>query len=171
MKTKLPAEPATDSESAYPFALATDSPFTNTQRDRLFLLAGLIVGASEEFGLPGADDPRIFADILGSAREVLEPVQQALEFAETVVLDWDNATLYLEGRVQMAPLVSLVLQCYYRDDRVMQSLNMEPRAPFPLGYEVPEGDWSMLEPVQKRGKIWRDAKPRAKPRAKVDAGE
>jgi len=53
--------------------------------------------------------------------------------------------------------VSLVMQCYYRDDRVMESLGMEPRPPFPEGFEVEEGDWSMLEPVQRRGKIWRDA--------------
>ena len=57
----------------------------------------------------------------------------------------------------MAAIVTLVMQCYYRDDRVMRAIGMEPRAPFPLGFELEQGDWEMLEPVQRRGKIWRDA--------------
>ena len=50
----------------------------------------------------------------------------------------------------------IVLQCYYRDDRVMISLGMEPRAPFPKGHDLPQGDWALLDPVRKRGKIWRE---------------
>jgi hypothetical protein len=37
----------------------------------------------------------------------------------------------------------------------MQSLGMEARPPFPQGYEVPEGDWSMLDPVRARGSIYK----------------
>ena len=37
------------------------------------------------------------------------------------------------------------------------SLGMEPRAPFPKGHVLPQGDWSLLDPVRARGKIWRDA--------------
>lgn len=53
-------------------------------------------------------------------------------------------------------LLAIIAQCYYRDDRVMRSLDMEPRPPFPEGFEVEEGDWSLLEPVKQRGKIYRD---------------
>jgi len=63
----------------------------------------------------------------------------------------------LEGHPAMTPLMSLVMQCYYRDERVMVSLGIEPRAPFPNGFELPQDDWSMLDAVQNRGKIWRDA--------------
>ena len=52
-------------------------------------------------------------------------------------------------------LISIILQCYYRDDRVMRSLEMEPRPPFPQGFEVEQGDWSLLDPVKRRGKIYR----------------
>ena len=60
---------------------------------------------------------------------------------------------------RLSPLMNLtlttriVLQCYYRDDRVMISLGMEPRAPFPKGHELPQGDWFLLDPVRARGKI------------------
>ena len=53
-------------------------------------------------------------------------------------------------------LVSITAQCYYRDDRVMQALGMEPRPPFPEGFTIEEGDWTLLEPVRRRGKLYRD---------------
>jgi hypothetical protein len=49
-----------------------------------------------------------------------------------------------------ATLVRVVLQCYYRDDRVLRSLGLELRAPFPLGYTLEQGDWSLLDPVKAR---------------------
>jgi len=137
--------------------IATDSPFSVEEQRDLRILAGLIVGASAEFAVPGADDEIIFADILHSARDVEAPVRTALAFANGIDVPLQDATGQLEGQPAMAPLVSLVMQCYYRDDRVMESIGMEARPPFPLGYEVEEGDWSMLEAVQARGKIWRDA--------------
>lgn len=136
--------------------IATDQPFSVEEQSVLRVLAGMIVATSAEYGVPGADDDLIFADILRSASEVEEPVRAALELAANVSVELSQATVELEGRAEMAPFVSLVMQCYYRDDRVMEALGMEARAPFPLGYEVPEGDWSMLEAVQARGKIWRD---------------
>ena len=49
-----------------------------------------------------------------------------------------------------ATLVRVVLQCYYRDDRVLRSLGLELRAPFPKGYTLEQGDWSLLDPVKAR---------------------
>jgi len=48
-----------------------------------------------------------------------------------------------------------VLQCYYRDDRVLHSLGLELRPPFPKGYGLEQGDWSLLEPVKARAPMWR----------------
>ena len=55
----------------------------------------------------------------------------------------------------MRALTGLVVQCYYRDDRVMADLQMDPRPPHPQGYAVPEGDWSLLDPVRAREKMYR----------------
>ena len=141
--------------------IATDSPFTVEEQAQLTQLAGMIVAASEEFDIPGADDDLIALDIISSAAanedEIRQCLQLASDTAENAGQSLENITDLLEGKPQMAAFVSLVMQCYYRDDRVMESLGMEARAPFPKGYEVEQGDWSMLEDVQKRGKIWRDA--------------
>lgn len=45
-------------------------------------------------------------------------------------------------------LAGPVIRAYYRDDRVMIAIGMEPRPPFPKGFEVEQGDWSLLEPVR-----------------------
>jgi len=39
----------------------------------------------------------------------------------------------------------------------MRAIGMELRPPFPRGFEVAQGDWSLLDPVRARGRIWRDA--------------
>jgi hypothetical protein len=53
-------------------------------------------------------------------------------------------------------LSRIVLQCYYRDDRVMRSLGMEARPPFPKGFEVEQGDWSLLDPVRAMPPLYRE---------------
>jgi hypothetical protein len=69
---------------------------------------------------------------------------------ETVAAD-----LRAKGGAAVATLARVVLQCYYRDDRVVRSLGLEPRAPYPKGYELEDGDWSLLNPVRARPTMWR----------------
>ena len=61
------------------------------------------------------------------------------------------------GGTAAATLVRVVLQCYYRDDRVLRSLGLELRAPFPKGYTLEQGDWSLLDPVKARAPMLRRA--------------
>lgn len=49
------------------------------------------------------------------------------------------------GGPPLIALTRVVVQCYYRDDCVMRSLGMEVRPPFPKGFEVEQGDWSLLD--------------------------
>ena len=137
--------------------IATDNPFTPQERTILQTLAGMIIPPSSAYQVPGADDDLIFADILNTARANENEVRAALAFAKSIDKPLQSATAELQGSPELNPVVTIVMQCYYRDDRVMESLNMEARPPFPKGFEVPQGDWSILEPVQQRGKIWRDA--------------
>jgi hypothetical protein len=67
------------------------------------------------------------------------------------------ARLRETGGEPLTHLTRIVLQCYYRDDRVVRSLGMEPRPPFPKGFDVDQGDWSLLDPVRARPKLYRDA--------------
>ena len=49
-----------------------------------------------------------------------------------------------------------VLGAYYRNDRVLLALGHEARAPFPKGYTLEQGDWSLLDAVRQRPAFWRD---------------
>ena len=132
------------------------------QRDDLRSVAAMIVPASDEYKVPGADDPIIQADILATLGRDTVLVCQALDhlarLAGQPLAELDPAkrdavaqAFRSSGGAAAATLVRVVLQCYYRDDRVLRSLGLELRAPFPKGYVLPDGDWSLLDPVKQRG--------------------
>ena len=137
------------------------------QRRSLRCLAETIIPASTEYGVPSAGDDAIFADILRSlgrdANQVVA-VLQALDslsggsFADLNPQRQDAVAARLReaGGSALMYLTRIILQCYYRDDRVMRSLGMEARPPFPKGFEVEQGDWSLLERVRARPKLYRD---------------
>ena len=128
-------------------------------------LAGTIIPASQTYGVPGADDEKIFNDILASLERDRDDVCRALAYLVTLA-GGAFAELAPERRAEvaaafrdaggapLAALVRVVLLCYYRDDRVMLSLGLEPRPPFPKGHVVEQGDWSLLDPVRKRPRMY-----------------
>jgi hypothetical protein len=129
-------------------------------------LAGSIIPPSATYGVPGADDEKIFSDILNSLERDREDICRALAQLATIAggafADLEPArraevaaTFRQAGGAPLAALVRVVLLCYYRDDRVMRSLGQEPRPPFPKGHVVEQGDWSLLEPVRKRPRLYR----------------
>ena len=144
--------------------------FTEDEKRTLSVLVDMIVPASATFGVPSAADPAIFADILSDAarhRERLGTALAALDglarsghgvgFAD-LSADQRNGVVetFRDCHADDANLVAtLTTQCYYRDDRVMLSIGMEPRPPHPKGYEVEQGDWSLLDPVRKLDDIYR----------------
>lgn len=141
---------------------------TSTQRDDLRTVAAMIVPASDEYNVPGADDPAIQADMLATLGRDASLVKQALDhlsrLAGKPLAELDAAkreTIANEFRATgggaAATLVRVVLQCYYRDDRVLRSLGLELRAPFPKGYTLNEGDWALLDPVKARAGTLRRA--------------
>ena len=154
-----------------PDTIATDNPFSDDERRTLLALVGAVIPASEGHALPGADDADIAADIFATARPFHATVANALRHIESVATQRYDAAytdLDLATRAKLAndlsssrfagvgTLVTITVQCYYRDDRVMRSLGMEPRSPYPDGFEIPQGDWSLLEPVRRRGKIYKE---------------
>jgi hypothetical protein len=134
---------------------------TQGQRNDLCVIAAMIIPASGEYKVPGADDPAIQADILATLGRDTEVVRAALDhlarLAERPLAELDNTRreavakeFRATGGAAAATLVRVVLQCYYRDDRVLRSLGHELRAPFPKGYTLEQGDWSLLDPVKTR---------------------
>ena len=134
-------------------------------------LAGFMVPADVDYGVPGADDEIIFADIIRSLGRDAEAVRAALQLLQEIagedlggldaakaeaamlaLLNRDDSVVKVLGRA--------VLQCYYRDDRVLHGLGIEPVAPFPRGRVLEQGDWSLLDAVRGRPQMWRDDRQR-----------
>jgi hypothetical protein len=150
--------------------MSTDNPLTPTQSDDLRAIAGVIIPASAEFDVPGADDPMIQADIMATlgrdAVLVGEALDQLARLVGSPLAGLDPARreavaleLRATGGAAVATLTRVVLQCYYRDDRVVRSLGLEPRPPYPKGHVLEDGDWSLLDPVRARPPMWRRASP------------
>lgn len=149
--------------------LASDHPLTTSEQRALAGIAGIMIPASTEYDVPGADDAKIFADVLATARAMADTVRAALMQIDQLA---GSSFVELQANQQVAvcerfraagsplvgALVALITQCYYRDDRVMRSLGMEARPPFPRGYELEEGDWSLLDPVRARTPFYREVK-------------
>jgi len=148
--------------------MSVDGPLTPAQREDLRAIAGMIIPASAEVDVPGADDPMIQADIVatlgrdtGLVREALNQLArlagQPLASLDQARRETVTADLRAKGGAAVATLARVVLQCYYRDDRVVRSLGLEPRPPYPKGHVLEDGDWSLLDPVRARPPMWRRA--------------
>lgn len=145
----------------------TDSGLSAAERRDLGAIAGTMVPADTKLGMPGADDPAILADIEKSIGRDLPLIREAVaaigrkadgafpdldqDRRETLINDW-----YESGGAAAVMLGRLVLGAYYRDDRVLVALGLEARAPFPKGYTLEQGDWSLLDQVRGRAPLWRD---------------
>ena len=146
----------------------TDQIFSATEQRDLQAIAGVMIPPSIEYSVPGADDALIMADITGSIGRDFAAVRTALQalaalssgaFADLDAMRRASVAEVFLARTDaaVATLSRVVLQCYYRDDRVVRSLGLEPRPPFPKGHVLEQGDWSLLDPVRARPKMWRDA--------------
>ena len=145
-----------------------DQTLSEAEIADLRCLAGVIIPPSAKYGVPGADDDTIFSDILNSIGRDRGDVCAALARLRTLAggslaaLDATRrgevaAKLRAGGGTPVGVLTRVVLLCYYRDDRVMASLGLEARPPFPSGHVLEQGDWSLLDPVRARQPFWRPA--------------
>ena len=146
--------------------MSAENSLTQAQRNDLRALAAMIIPASAEFDVPGADDPAIQHDSITTLGRDAGAVRKALDllaqFAGQPLASLDPARreavamqLRAAGGEAVATLTRVVLQCYYRDDRVVRSLGLEPRPPYPKGHVLEDGDWSLLDPVRARPPMWR----------------
>lgn len=146
---------------------SSDATLSPAETRDFHRIAGMMIPASEEYGVPGADDSVIFSDILRSlgrdAADVRAALAELAALSDGVFADLEPAdaeavaaSFQASGSATIAKLERVILQCYYRDDRVLQSLGMEPRPPFPKGYVVEQGDWSLLDAVRHRPALWRN---------------
>jgi hypothetical protein len=148
--------------------MSAQNTLSTRQRCDLRVIAAMMIPPSAEYEVPGADDAAIQADILASlgrdSAQVSEALDHLARLAGAPLAELDAARreaiakeFRTTGGAAAATLIRVVLQCYYRDDRVLRSLGLEPRPPFPKGYTLEQGDWSLLESVKARSPMWRRA--------------
>jgi hypothetical protein len=144
-----------------------DAPLSAAELRDLGDIAGTMIPADAALDVPGADDPAILDDIARSVGRDLPLLREALtamaakaggaftamdrDKRETLINDY-----YKAGGAAAVALGRVILGAYYRDDRVLLSLKHEARAPFPKGYTLEQGDWSLLDVVRKQPPLWRD---------------
>ena len=130
-------------------------------------LAGIMIPADDVYRVPAANDPAILSDIVRTLGRDTADVRAALaaladlsvgSFSELDDARAEQVALQLlaQGDRAVLALGRVVLAAFYRDDRVVRSLGREPRAPFPKGHVLPDGDWSLLDAVKGRTQLWRD---------------
>lgn len=146
--------------------IVTDRELNPAEQALLARACAAMLPADPVFGVPGAHDPLILAEVTAILLRSPEPARAALAAlasagpapfegsSEFELLERIEAFRAASPR-EAALLIGAVLEAYYRDDRVMRSLGMDVRSPFPGGYDVPEGDWALLDPVRARGPFWR----------------
>ena len=87
------------------------------------------------------------------------------------LLESDFVTLSSEDRLKiiekakrkdMRLMTAMIVHClrhYYTDPRVLRCLPAGAVPPFPVGNQMAEDDWSILEPVYQRGPVYREVTP------------
>jgi len=147
--------------------IASDRVYSKHEIESLELLFGTVIPASDDGKFPSASDSIIFQDFLAASKRFQKLILNALDLLHEIsgadyrelsndAREEVTRNFYSNRSAPVSTLLSLMAQCYYRDDRVLQAIGLEPRAPHPKGFEVEQGDWNLLEPVKKRGKIYRD---------------
>lgn len=139
-------------------------PLTAEERDIFRRLIGIMIPADPEMALPSADDALILEDCIetlgrdAAAIRILLGELMRIGFLDLPadVAEPKAMALLGENRAEVQALSRVVVAAYYRDDRVMLAYGREPRAPFPKGHSLPQGDWSLLDVVKQKEPFWRD---------------
>ena len=137
---------------------------TAEERDIFRRLIGIMIPADPEMALPSADDPLILEDCIATlgrdtaAIRILLAELKRFGFPDLPADQAEAKAMALlgENRAEVQALSRVVVAAYYRDDRVMRAYGREPRAPFPKGHSLPQGDWSLLDVVKQKEPFWRD---------------
>lgn len=146
---------------------STDPTLSDADRALLINLAGQMIPAHAERAMPGADDPAIIAGVEATlARDfdalvaVLAQIRALADGGFEALPQTDQAPLLADWRAAHPPqtqlLEMLIVRAYYQDSRVRAAIGIPDRPPYPQGYEVAQGDLSLLDAVRARGQVYRN---------------
>jgi len=131
----------------------------------------VLIPASEDGALPAAGEIGLGETICQRAEELLPVLSEALDALEERVAALEVENFDSLPAAEKRPLLEAVaaehpaflpallfqtFSNYYQDSRVLRGLGLEARPPYPLGYDLEAGDLDLLEPVRRRGTLYRD---------------
>ncbi len=152
-------------------AAASQPAFSATECATLDALQDLMIPASTDGRMPSARSLRLYADSAGltpgdaavfaSGLAQIEARAQATHgtpFAQLAVAA--VMAMVDEMRAQHSEFIQLFMLLttarYLQNPAVMPLIGLEARPPWPKGHEVAEGDWSLIEVVRARPKLYRE---------------
>lgn len=152
--------------------MAEITMFSEEEKKLLRRIAKRIIPPKSEEGLPGADDEKIFTQLIVYLSTNADKLRRdmndllAMDGGVSVVcaLGTDDFEVWVARWAEGWPkqthaffktLVPMTLHAYYQDSRVQEAYGRRPGPPFPEGYVVVEGDWSLLNHVREREPLFR----------------
>lgn len=151
-------------------ARAKKTQFNDTQTASLNALIDLLIPASNDGRMPAARSLDLFADISdmpSATRTLFENGLADLDVRAQqrygrgfTQLNMDETMALVEELRSQTPVFiqSFMTQTtgrYLAHDTVVLLIGLEARPPWPKGHVVAQGDWSLLDVVKKRPKIYR----------------
>ena len=153
----------TASSSASPPCSTEVAMLSADQCRSLRCLAEMMIPANTEYGVPSAGDEAIFGDILQSLGRDAGPAIAVLQRLDTlvrrVVRRSRRATARCQWGLGIPDSDHPAMLLPRRPGHAVAGHGTE-GALFPKGFEVEQGDWSLLDPARARPKLYRDASRR-----------
>ena len=152
--------------------IGSDRPLTAAQQATFEVVVDMIVPASADGRKPSAAEVGVLHFIAERQPGELPAIARDIDRLEVAAGERHGAgfteidaasrqavvdVMRAEDATFLRNLALHTVTCYYQDDRVLSAIGLEPRPPFPKGYEVVAGDTALLDPVRRRGSIVREA--------------
>lgn len=148
--------------------MSGDDELSQEQRRVLASVLDEIIPPSPDGRLPGAGSIGVGAHVeqaLRQAPDLLAMVAQGLSELDeqararhpqgfAALAQTDKVEL-LNQQGFVLPLTLHACAGYYQDDRVVEALGLEARAPHPHGHTMAENDFTLLDGVRRRAKLFR----------------
>ena len=151
----------------------TDSQLVHNDPGRpknLDIVLNLIIPPSEDGRLPGAAEYDVWGYICTVAGGLSQTIRDELDrLDQHAHKKFGKALIVLENSIAqsvvdelrlvepdfLADLARHTVSFYYQQDRVLEAIGLQARAPHPEGFEVVSGDLSLLDPVRRRASLYR----------------
>ena len=151
--------------------IATNNFLSDIEKSILVALLDVIIPADNARELPSAAELNFLEYLEEFGADHIPKIKEELDELNKAALDKTSSFFFELEKDKQLELCALLretkrrfartilvqtLNCYYQDSRVLAAWGRKAGAQFPGGNEVPQGDLTLLDPVRKRGKIFRD---------------